>query len=101
MSKRRVVVTGLGQISPIGNDVTSAWASLLAGRSGIGHITRFDASGLTCQIAGEVKDFDISQYISPKEARRMDLFIHYGIAAAFQAIADAGLDDMAELEGLE
>lgn len=98
MSKRRVVVTGLGQISPIGNDVTSAWASLLAGRSGIGHITRFDASGLSCQIAGEVKDFDISQYISPKEARRMDLFIHYGIAAAFQAIADAGLDEMAELD---
>lgn len=98
MSKRRVVVTGLGQISPIGNDVTTAWNNLLAGRSGIGQITRFDASNLTCQIAGEVKGFDISEYISPKEARRMDLFIHYGIAAAFQAIADAGLDDFSDLD---
>lgn len=98
MSKRRVVVTGLGHISPVGNDVASGWANLLAGKSGIGTITRFDASDLACQIAGEVKDFDIGQYLSPKEARRMDLFIHYGIAAAMQAVADAGLDDVAGLD---
>ncbi|WP_199104049.1 beta-ketoacyl-ACP synthase II [Aquitalea sp. ASV11] len=98
MSKRRVVVTGLGHISPVGNDVATGWANLLAGKSGIGKVTRFDASDLNCQIAGEVKDFDISAYISPKEARRSDLFIHYGIAAALQAVADAGLDDVADLD---
>lgn len=98
MSKRRVVVTGLGQVSPVGNDVATGWANLLAGKSGIGMITRFDASDLACQIAGEVKDFDIGQYISPKDARRMDVFIHYGIAAALQAVADAGLDDIAGLD---
>ncbi|WP_199054991.1 beta-ketoacyl-ACP synthase II [Aquitalea sp. ASV15] len=98
MSKRRVVVTGLGHISPVGNDVATGWANLLAGKSGIGKVTRFDASELNCQIAGEVKDFDISAYISPKEARRSDLFIHYGIAAALQAVADAGLDDVADLD---
>ncbi|RQW29388.1 beta-ketoacyl-[acyl-carrier-protein] synthase II [Rhodobacteraceae bacterium CH30] len=92
MSKRRVVITGLGQVSPVGNDVASAWATLLAGKSGIGRITRFDASDLACQIAGEVKDFDITQYIPAKDARRMDAFIHYGIAAALQAITDSGLD---------
>lgn len=93
MSQRRVVVTGLGQISPIGNDAATAWKNLLAGQSGIGTVTRFDASELNSQIAGEVKDFDIGQYISAKEARRMDVFIHYGIAASLQAIADAGLND--------
>ena len=98
MSKRRVVVTGLGHISPVGNDVTSGWANLLAGQSGITRITRFDASDYACQIAGEVKGFDITQYISPKDARRMDNFIHYGIAAAFQAIADSGLEDVADLD---
>uniref|UniRef100_A0A8W7PV70 Acyl carrier protein n=1 Tax=Anopheles coluzzii TaxID=1518534 RepID=A0A8W7PV70_ANOCL len=98
VSKRRVVVTGLGHISPVGNDVATGWANLLAGKSGIGKVTRFDASDLNCQIAGEVKDFDISAYISPKEARRSDLFIHYGIAAALQAVADAGLDDVADLD---
>lgn len=98
MSKRRVVVTGLGHVSPVGNDVASGWSNLLAGKSGIGTITRFDASDLACQIAGEVKDFDIGQYLSPKEARRMDLFIHYGIAAAMQAVADAGLDDVPGLD---
>ena len=98
MSKRRVVITGLGQISPVGNDVATGWANLLAGRSGIGRITRFDASDITCQIAGEVKDFDITQYIPAKEARRMDLFIHFGVAAALQAIADAGLDDVPGLD---
>ncbi|KZE32696.1 3-oxoacyl-[acyl-carrier-protein] synthase II [Crenobacter luteus] len=98
MSKRRVVVTGLGHVSPVGNDVATGWANLLAGQSGIGKITRFDASDLACQIAGEVKDFDIGQYISAKDARRMDVFIHYGIAAALQAIGDAGLDDVANLD---
>lgn len=98
MNKRRVVITGLGQISPVGNDVESAWKNLLAGKSGIGKITRFDASELACQIAGEVKDFDITQYIPAKEARRMDTFIHYGIAGALQAIADAKLDDFADLD---
>lgn len=97
MSQRRVVITGLGQISPIGNDVSTAWTNLLAGKSGIGNITRFDASGLSCQIAGEVKDFDITHFIPAKEARRMDTFIHFGIVGALQAIADAGLDDFTEL----
>lgn len=91
MSRRRVVVTGLGCISPVGNTVAEAWANLLAGKSGIAAITRFDASGLNCLIAGEVKNFDIDSYISPKEARSMDSFIHYGIAAAVQAVQDAGL----------
>ncbi len=98
MSQRRVVITGLGQVSPVGNSVADAWQNLLAGVSGISLITRFDASGLNARIAGEVKDFDISAYISAKEARRMDVFIHYGIAAALQAIADAGLDDVANLD---
>ncbi|MDN0075537.1 beta-ketoacyl-ACP synthase II [Crenobacter sp. SG2303] len=98
MSKRRVVVTGLGHVSPVGNDVASGWANLLAGKSGIATITRFDAGDLACQIAGEVKDFNIGDYLAPKEARRMDVFIHYGIAAALQAIADAGLDDIPNLD---
>jgi 3-oxoacyl-[acyl-carrier-protein] synthase II len=98
MSKRRVVVTGLGHVSPVGNDVATGWANLLAGQSGITTITRFDASDLACQIAGEVKGFDVTQYLPAKDARRMDVFIHFGIAAAFQAIADAGLDDMADLD---
>ena len=90
--RRRVVVTGLGAVSPVGNDVASSWEALLAGRSGIGPITRFDASGLGCRIAGEVKDFDLAAYMSPKEARRMDTFIHYGIAASVQAIRDSGIE---------
>ncbi|MGB4883258.1 MAG: beta-ketoacyl-ACP synthase II [Neisseria sp.] len=98
MSQRRVVITGLGQVSPVGNDVETAWKNLLDGKSGIDTITRFDASELTCQVAGEVKDFDIGSYISAKEARRMDVFIHYGIAAALQAIADAGLDETPDLD---
>ncbi|MBV8467853.1 MAG: beta-ketoacyl-ACP synthase II, partial [Burkholderiales bacterium] len=93
MSKRRVVVTGLGLVSPIGNDVATGWANLVAGQSGITRITRFDSSDLACQVAGEVKGFDVGQYMSAKDARRMDVFMHYGIAAAFQAAADAGLDD--------
>ena len=98
MSQRRVVVTGLGQISPVGNNVADAWQNLLAGVSGIGRITRFDAGELSAQIAGEVKDFQIGDYIGAKEARRMDAFIHYGIAAALQAVADAGLDDYVALD---
>ena len=92
MSQRRVVITGLGQVSPVGNDVATAWSNLLAGKSGIGRITRFDASDINSQIAGEVRDFDIGQYISGKEARRMDVFIHYGIAASLMAMEDSGLE---------
>jgi len=91
MSRRRVVVTGLGCISPVGNTVADAWAKVLAGQSGIGPITRFDAAALACRIAGEVKDFDVLRYMSAKEARTMDRFIHYGVAAAQEAVLDAGL----------
>jgi 3-oxoacyl-[acyl-carrier-protein] synthase II len=91
MSRRRVVVTGLGCISPVGNTVADAWANLLAGQSGIDLITKFDASNFSCKIAGEVKGFDLESYISAKDARSMDTFIHYGIAAAAQAVQDAGL----------
>ena len=91
MSRRRVVVTGLGCISPVGNTVADSWTNILAGQSGIDRITKFDASNLSCQIAGEVKGFDVESYMTSKEARSMDTFIHYGIAAAAQAVADAGL----------
>ena len=91
MSRRRVVVTGLGCISPVGNTVADAWANLLAGRSGIDLITRFDPSNFACKIAGEVKGFDLESYMSAKEARTMDSFIHFGIAAAHQAVVDSGL----------
>ena len=92
MARRRVVITGLGLVSPVGNSVEEAWQNILAGRSGIGRVTRFDVSGFPVHIAGEVRNFDIGQYLSPKEARRMDVFIHYGMAAGLQAIRDAGLD---------
>ena len=85
-----MVVTGLGIISPVGNTVPEAWDSVLAGKSGITRVTRFDASRLSCQIAGEVQNFDVSKYLAPKEARRMDRFIHFGIAAGLQAWADSG-----------
>ena len=91
MSRRRVVVTGLGCVSPVGNTVAQAWDSLLAGKSGIDLITRFDASNFACRFAGEVKGFDLEAYIRAKEARTMDTFIHFGIAAAVQAVSDAGL----------
>ena len=91
MSRRRVVVTGLGCISPVGNTVPEAWANILAGKSGIDRITRFDPSNFACKIAGEVKGFDLESYITAKEARTMDSFIHYGIAAAHQAVMDSGL----------
>ena len=91
MSRRRVVITGLGLICPVGNSVAEGWANLVAGRSGIAKVSRFDASGLSCRIAGEVKGFNIEDYIPAKEARHMDTFIHYGLAAAMQAVRDAGL----------
>jgi 3-oxoacyl-[acyl-carrier-protein] synthase II len=89
---RRVVVTGLGIISPVGNDIASAWDSIVAGRSGIGPVTRFDASSFPTRIAGEVKGFDVAAYMSPKEARHFDTFIHYGIAAGTQAFRDSGIE---------
>ncbi|WP_291992741.1 beta-ketoacyl-ACP synthase II [Candidatus Accumulibacter sp. ACC003] len=92
MARRRVVITGLGILSPVGNTVAEAWQNILAGRSGIDRITRFDVSTFPVQIAGEVRNFDLGQYLSVKEARRMDTFIHYGMAAGIQAIRDAGLD---------
>jgi 3-oxoacyl-[acyl-carrier-protein] synthase II len=91
MSKRRVVVTGLGIISPVGNDVATAWANITAGHSGIGQITHFDASTFPTRIAGEIRDFDPAQYVAAKDVKKMDPFIHYGIAASIQALADAGL----------
>jgi 3-oxoacyl-[acyl-carrier-protein] synthase II len=99
MTRRRVVVTGLGCISPVGNTVDDAWSNLLAGQSGVGLISKFDTSAFSCKIAGEVKGFNLEQYISAKEARTMDTFIHFGIAAAVQAVKDSGLpigDDLNE-----
>ncbi len=90
--KRRVVITGLGIVSPVGNNIESAWNNIVNGRSGITRITRFDASGLNAQIAGEVKDFDVTQYLSAKDAKQMDTFIHYGYAAGVQAWQDSGLE---------
>ncbi|MDE2423664.1 MAG: beta-ketoacyl-ACP synthase II [Betaproteobacteria bacterium] len=91
MTRRRVVVTGLGIVSPVGNTVSEAWSNLTAGRSGIRTISKFDASEMPCQIAGEVRDLEVNQYLNPKEVRRMDTFIHFGLIAAIQAIQDAGL----------
>ena len=92
MARRKVVVTGLGIVSPVGIGITQAWSNIVAGKSGIARITRFDPSPYSSQIAGEVKGFEVGQYISPKEARRFDTFIHYGLAAASESIKDAGLD---------
>ena len=91
MSRRRVVVTGLGCVSPVGNTVEESWANLLSGKPGIDLITQFDTSAFACKFAGEVKGFNIADYIAEKEARHMDRFIHLGLAAAFQAVADSGL----------
>jgi 3-oxoacyl-[acyl-carrier-protein] synthase II len=91
MTRRRVVITGLGLVSPVGNSVSEGWSNLVAGRSGIATITRFDASALACQFAGEVKGFKVEEFIPGKEAKAMDTFIHYGVAAAVQAVQDAGL----------
>lgn len=98
MSRRRVVVTGLGCVTPVGNTVEQAWANILAGQSGIDLITKFDTSDFSCKIAGEVKGFDLGSYMSAKEARTMDSFIHFGVAAAAQAVADAGLPTGAALD---
>ena len=92
MTKRRVVITGLGIVSPVGIGVDEAWANVTAGKSGITRITRFDASSFSSQIAGEVKGFDVTAYLPAKEARRMDTFIHYGMAAAMEAFKDSGLE---------
>ena len=92
MSRRRVVVTGLGIVSPVGNSIPVAWANILAGNSGIGPITNFDASDFSVRFGGEIRDFDVSSYIPGKDARRMGTFIHYGIAAASQAIKDSGIE---------
>jgi 3-oxoacyl-[acyl-carrier-protein] synthase II len=91
MTRRRVVVTGLGLVTPVGNNVQESWSNLVAGQSGIQTITKFDASAFACQFAGEVKGFNIEDYIPAKEARHMDTFIHYGLAASMQAVRDAGL----------
>jgi 3-oxoacyl-[acyl-carrier-protein] synthase II len=90
MSKRRVVVTGMGIVSPVGNDIATAWSNVVEGRSGIGPVTHFDASGYATRIAGEVRDFDPSAWVPAKDVKRMDPFIHYGIAAGMQAFRDSG-----------
>ena len=107
MTRRRIVVTGLGLVTPVGNTVDESWANLVAGQSGIDHVTRFDASNMSVRFAGEVKGFRIEDYIPAKEARHMDTFIHYGIAASLQAIKDSGLptgdalsDELAERIGV-
>ncbi|GEK09099.1 beta-ketoacyl-ACP synthase II [Pseudoalteromonas peptidolytica] len=92
MAKRRVVVTGLGMLTPLGNDVASTWQGLLEGRSGIRNITHFDTEGFGTKFAGLVNDFDVTEYISPKDAKKMDVFIQYGIAAGVQALKDSGLE---------
>jgi 3-oxoacyl-[acyl-carrier-protein] synthase II len=97
MTRRRVVVTGLGLVSPVGNTVTEGWNQILSGTSGIANITRFDANPFSCHFAGEVKGFRIEDYIPAKEARHMDTFIHYGLAASMQAVKDAGLPTGSEL----
>jgi len=94
LSKRKVAITGLGIVSPVGNSIPAAWENIIAGKSGITQITRFDTSDFSSKIAGEVKGFDVTEYLSPKEARRMDIFIQYGMAAAIQAIKDAGISDV-------
>jgi 3-oxoacyl-[acyl-carrier-protein] synthase II len=104
MSKRRVVITGLGVVSPVGTGVSTAWENLIAGKSGITRITKFDPSNFACQIAGEVDDFNVEDFISAKEARRMDVFIQYGMAAGIEAFNDSGLvvtDQNAERMGVE
>ncbi len=92
MTKRRVVITGLGAVSPVGIGVGETWANIVAGKSGITRITRFDASAFASQVAGEVKNFDVTQFLSAKEARRMDIFIHYGMVAGMEAFKDCGLE---------
>lgn len=97
MNRRRVVVTGMGLISPVGNSVAEGWANVLAGRSGIANITRFDATDFSCRFAGEVKGFNVEDYFPAKEARHMDVFMQYGLAASIQAVRDSGLKTGGEL----
>jgi len=92
LSKRRVVITGLGIVSPVGIGLQESWSNILAGKSGITRISRFDPAAFACQIAGDVKNFDVAQYLNPKDARRMDVFIQYGMVAAIEAVKDAGLE---------
>ncbi|CAA0089368.1 3-oxoacyl-[acyl-carrier-protein] synthase 2 [Zhongshania aliphaticivorans] len=92
MAKRRVVVTGMGMVSPLGNSVAETWQNILAGKSGISMIDRFDVSDFATRIGGAIKNFDVGDYMSAKEAKRFDPFIHYGVAAAEQALSDSGLD---------
>ncbi len=92
MAKRRVVITGLGIVSPVGIGVAQAWQNIVAGKSGVTRITKFDASQFASQIAGEVQGFDVTQYLSAKDARRMDTFIHYGLVAGMEAVKDAGIE---------
>ena len=98
MSKRRVVITGMGMLSPVGNDVSTSWNAVCAGRSGIGQIDRFDASEYGTRIGGAVKDLDIEPWLSSKEARKLDAFIHYGLIAAQQAVDDSGLEQFDKLD---
>jgi len=92
LTRRRVVITGLGIVSPVGNSIPEAWDNIVNGRSGISEITRFDASEFPVRIAGEARGFNVADYLSPKDARRMDTFIHYGLAAGIQAVKDAGIE---------
>jgi len=91
LSKRRVVITGLGIISPVGTGISTTWQNIVAGKSGITRITHFDPSQLACQVAGEVQGFDVTQYLPAKDARRMDRFIHFGLVAGMEAFKDSGL----------
>jgi 3-oxoacyl-[acyl-carrier-protein] synthase II len=91
LSKRRVVVTGLGAITPVGIGVSETWKNIVAGKSGITRISKFDPSAFACQVAGEVKGFDVAQYMPAKDARRMDVFMHYGLVAGMEAFKDSGL----------
>jgi 3-oxoacyl-[acyl-carrier-protein] synthase II len=92
MSKRRVVITGLGVVSPVGIGTSTAWANLIAGKSGITRITKFDPSNFSSQIAGEVKNFNVEDFLPAKDARRMDTFIQYGLAAGIEAFKDSGIE---------
>ncbi|MFT7261886.1 MAG: 3-oxoacyl-[acyl-carrier-protein] synthase II, partial [Glaciecola sp.] len=92
MTKRRVVVTGIGMLTPLGNDVDTTWSNILAGKSGISDITRFDTTAFSTRFAGEVKDFNPEDYIAKKETKKMDRFIQFGIAAGIQALRDANID---------
>ena len=92
MSHRRVVVTGMGAVTPLGNDLASTWEGVVNGRSGIGPVTHFDTTGFTTRIAGQIRDFDPTTFVPPKDAKKMEPFIHYGLAASFMALDDSGLE---------